>query len=372
VGRRSVSMYRIPFISLKKEYEYLKKEIDEAISSVIESGSFILGKNVEAFEREFASYIGCNHGIGVASGTDAIYLALKSLDLPKGSEVITQSFTFISVADSIVRNDLKPVFCDINPNTFNSEPSEIKKLITEKTKAIIVQNMYGLPSKIEEIVEIAKEKSIWVIEDASHAHGATYNNKKVGSFGDISCFSFYPAKILGAYGDAGIVLTNDDQIADKIRLLRNYGQRKKYYHEIVGLNSRLDEIQAAVLRVKLKHLDYFISKRREAAKLYKEYLSNIVEFQEEYDKASHVYGYFVIKCKKRDELIEYLKERNIETIIHYPLPIHKQKSYRSCNDLILPNTEKVCNEVLSLPMHPFLDKSEVEYVSKSIRSFYLN
>lgn len=363
-------MQKVPFISLTKEYKYLKEEIDEAIKSVIESGHFILGNNVENFEKEFSSYIGCKFGIGVASGTDAIYLALKCLDLPRGSEVITQSFTFISVADAIVRNDLKPVFCDINPNTFNAEPSQIKKLIKDKTKAIIVQNMYGLPSKIEEIVEIAKQNNIWVIEDASHAHGAMYNNKKIGSFGDISCFSFYPAKILGAYGDAGIILTNNDEIADKLRLLRNYGQKTKYYHEIIGLNSRLDEIQAAILRVKLKHLEEFISRRRKLAKLYKEMLGNVVEFQEEYEKAFHVYGYFVIKCKRRNELTEYLKERGIEVIIHYPLPIHKQRSYKEYNNLILPNTEKASNEVVSLPMHPFLDEREIEYVSKSIKLFY--
>jgi Predicted pyridoxal phosphate-dependent enzyme apparently involved in regulation of cell wall biogenesis len=363
-------MYKVKFLSLNKEYVFLKEEIDKAIRNVIESGQFILGKEVEAFERNFASYIGTRHGIGVASGTDAIFLALNALNLPKGSEVITQSFTFISVADSIVRNNLKPIFCDINEKTFNSEPEQIKKLITKNTSAIIVQNMYGLPSKMDEIIEISKDENIFVIEDCSHAHGATYKNRKVGSFGHVSCFSFYPAKILGAYGDAGIVLTNNDEIAERLRMLRNYGQRRKYYHDLIGYNSRLDEIQAAILNVKLKYLDEFVSKRRKIAQVYKEHLFNTVEFQEEYEDAIHAYGYFVIKCKYRDKLHEFLKKEGIETIIHYPLPIHQQNSYKEYNSLYLPFTEKVSNNVLSLPMHPFLENDEIEYLCRKIIEFY--
>lgn len=362
---------RIPFIDLTKEYRALKKEIDEVIIEVLESGRFILGPKLEKFEKNFAEYIGCKHGIGVASGTDALVLALKSLELPKGSEVITQSFTFISVADAIVKNDLKPVFCDVEESSYNMRADEIKKLINEKTKAIIVNHMFGLPAEIEEIVDLAKEKNIWVIEDASHAHGALYKNKKVGSFGDIACFSLYPAKILGAYGDAGIITTNDDDLAEKLRMYRNYGQKVKYYHEFIGYNSRLDEIQAAILDVKLKKLEEYIIKRREIASIYKEELEGLVEFQEEKNYMRHVYSYFVIRTEKRDELKSFLEKNGIETIIHYPIPIHKQKAYKEYNSISLPISERVARQVLSLPIHPYMEDIEIRYVIENIKKFFL-
>jgi dTDP-4-amino-4,6-dideoxygalactose transaminase len=362
---------RIPFIDLAKEYKALKKEIDEVIIEVLESGRFILGPKLEKFEKNFAEYIGCKHGIGVASGTDALVLALKSLELPKGSEVITQSFTFISVADAIVKNDLKPVFCDVEESSYNMRADEIKKLINEKTKAIIVNHMFGLPAEIEEIVDLAKEKNIWVIEDASHAHGALYKNKKVGSFGDIACFSLYPAKILGAYGDAGIITTNDDDLAEKLRMYRNYGQKVKYYHEFIGYNSRLDEIQAAILDVKLKRLEEYIIKRREIASIYKEELEGLVEFQEEKNYMRHVYSYFVIRTEKRDELKSFLEKNGIETIIHYPIPIHKQKAYKEYNSISLPISERVARQVLSLPIHPYMEDIEIRYVIENIKKFFL-
>jgi dTDP-4-amino-4,6-dideoxygalactose transaminase len=362
---------RIPFIDLTKEYRALKKEIDEALIEVLESGRFILGPKLEKFEKNFAEYIGCKHGIGVASGTDALVLALKSLELPKGSEVITQSFTFISVADAIVKNDLKPVFCDVEESSYNMRADEIKKLINEKTKAIIVNHMFGLPAEIEEIIDLAKKKNIWVIEDASHAHGALYKNKKVGSFGDIACFSLYPAKILGAYGDAGIITTNNDDLAEKLRMYRNYGQKVKYYHEFIGYNSRLDEIQAAILDVKLKRLEEYIIKRREIASIYKEELEGLVEFQEEKNYMRHVYSYFVIRTKKRDELKSFLEKNGIETIIHYPIPIHKQKAYKEYNSINLPISERVARQVLSLPIHPYMEDIEIRYVIENIKKFFL-
>ncbi|MDT7892563.1 MAG: DegT/DnrJ/EryC1/StrS family aminotransferase [Thermoproteota archaeon] len=362
---------RIPFIDLTKEYRALKKEIDEALIEVLESGRFILGPKLEKFEKNFAEYIGCKHGIGVASGTDALVLALKSLELPKGSEVITQSFTFISVADAIVKNDLKPVFCDVEESSYNMRADDIKKLINEKTKAIIVNHMFGLPAEIEEIIDLAKKKNIWVIEDASHAHGALYKNKKVGSFGDIACFSLYPAKILGAYGDAGIITTNNDDLAEKLRMYRNYGQKVKYYHEFIGYNSRLDEIQAAILDVKLKRLEEYIIKRREIASIYKEELEGLVEFQEEKNYMRHVYSYFVIRTEKRDELKSFLEKNGIETIIHYPIPIHKQKAYKEYNSINLPISERVARQVLSLPIHPYMEDIEIRYVIENIKKFFL-
>jgi len=359
----------VPFLDLKSEYLFLKNEIDKAIEEVLLSGRFILGPNVEKFEKEFANYIGCKYGIGVASGTDALVLALHCLNLPPKSEVILQSFTFISVADSIVRNNLTPVFCDIDERTYNLDINEIKKKITNKTKVIIVNHMFGLPAEIEEIMEIAKERNIWVIEDASHAHGALYKGKKVGSFGDLACFSFYPAKILGAYGDAGIIVTNNEEFNERLRMLRNYGQKIKYYHDFIGYNSRLDEIQAAILRVKLNYLDKFIEKRREIAKIYRENLSDKLILQNEQVHTKHSYGYFVIAHEKRDELQKFLFNRGIETIIHYPLPIHLQKAYKEYSHLSLPITEKVSKMVLSLPIHPFMKKEEVYYVIENINEF---
>lgn len=363
---------RIPFIDLSKEYRALKKEIDEALIKVLESGRFILGPKLEKFEKNFAEYIGCKHGIGVASGTDALVLALKSLELPKGSEVITQSFTFISVADTIVKNDSKPVFCDVEESSYNIRAYEIKKLINEKTKAIIVNHMFGLPAEIEEIVDLARDKNIWIIEDASHAHGSLYRNRKVGSFGDIACFSLYPAKILGAYGDAGIITTNNDELAEKLRMYRNYGQKVKYYHEFIGYNSRLDEIQAAILDVKLKRLEEYIMKRRKIASIYREELEGLVEFQEEKNYMRHVYSYFVIRTEKRDELQSFLDKNGIETIIHYPIPIHKQRAYKEYNSISLPVSEKVARQVLSLPIHPYMEDIEIRYVIENIKKFFLS
>lgn len=360
----------VPFLSLKREYYYLRDEIDAAIRDVIEGGQFILGRNVELFEREFSAYVGGKYCVGVGSGTDALFLALNVLNLPRGSEVITQSFTFVSVADAIVRNGLRPRFCDINLSTFNMEPDGIKGLITDRTRAIIVQHMYGLPSRIEEIREIAEDYGLWLIEDCSHAHGAKYKGRVVGSFGDLSCFSFYPAKILGAYGDAGAVLTNDYELAEGLRMLRNYGQRVKYYHDLIGYNSRLDEIQAAVLRVKLRYLDEFVLRRRRFAGVYNDLLGKVVEMQNEYENAYHAYGYFVIRGKNRDELYKFLRERGVETIIHYPLPIHKQKSYSEFNSMTLVESERAAGEVLSLPMHPFLNEEEINYVAESVIKFY--
>jgi len=361
---------KIAFIDLGKEYKALKDEINKEIEDVLESGRFILGPKLEKFERDFANYIGCKYAIGVASGTDALILALKALRLPEGSEVMTQSFTFISCADAIVKNGFKPVFFDIDEKSYNADIVDVKKRVTERTKAIIVNNMFGLPAEMEEIIEFAREKGLAIIEDASHAHGSLYKGKKIGSFGDIACFSLYPAKILGAYGDAGIITTNNEELAEMLKMLRNYGQRVKYYHELIGFNSRLDEIQAAILNVKLRKLEDYIKKRREIARIYKEELANYLSFQEEKPYMRHVYSYFVIASDLRNELKEYLDKNGIETIIHYPLPIHKQKAYEEYNSLKLPNTERAANRVLSLPIHPYMEENEVRYVIDKIKEFF--
>jgi len=348
-------------MDLKREYMEISEEIKEAVNRVLERGWFILGEELEKFEREFANYIGTNYAIGVNSGSDALYLALKALGIGNNDEVITVSHTFISTVDAIVRNSAKPVFVDIDSDTYTMDVTQIENKITERTKAIIVVHLYGHPANMDPIIQIAKKYNLFVIEDACQAHGAEYKGKKVGSIGDVGCFSFYPVKNLGAYGDGGIVTTNNEELAKKLRMLRNYGSPKKYYHEFVSVNSRLDEIQAAILRVKLRHLDEWNEKRRNIAGLYNEWFKNldvVTPIEKEY--AKHVYHLYVIRHKERDKFQQYLLKNGIQTQLHYPIPVHKQKAYLEAESKnILPVTKKICGEILSLPMHPWLSEEEV-------------
>jgi dTDP-4-amino-4,6-dideoxygalactose transaminase len=365
----------ISLVDLRRQYALIKSEINEAISRVLETGCFVMGENVKAFEKEFSSYIGTKFGVSVGSGTDALYLALQALGV-KGGEVITVSFTFVSSVDCIVRNGAKPIFVDIDPETFTIDTTRIEKKISAKTRAIIVVHLYGHPCDMKPILEIADKHGLYVVEDAAQAHGAEYYVKKVGSLGHISCFSFYPTKNIGAYGDGGMVLTNENELAEKIKILREYGQKRKYYHELIGLNSRLDEIQAAVLRVKLKYLEEWNNKRRMNAKLYNEVLSEmnipeIIALPIEKSYAKHVFHLYVIRCKKRTALLKFLSTRGISTGVHYPIPVHKQTSYSSLvTHTKLPNTERLSNEVLSLPMFPELTDDEILLVCENIKSFY--
>jgi len=344
-------------------------EIDNAIQRVLESGWFILGEESKKFEEEFAEYLGVKHVIGVNSGSDALYLAIKALGIGLGDEVITVSHTFISTVDAIVRNGTNPVFVDIDPETYTIDVNQIEKAITERTRAIIPVHLYGHPVDMDPIMEIAEDYGLYVIEDASQAHGAEYKGKKVGSIGHIACFSFYPTKNLGAYGDAGAIVTNDDELAEKLRMMRNYGSPKKYYHEFIGVNSRLDEIQAAILRVKLRHLDEWNERRRRIAKLYNEFLENSdVITPTEKEWAKHVYHLYVIRHKDRDKLQRYLLEKRIKTQIHYPVPVHLQKAYLDLGIRVrLPVTEKISQEILSLPMFPYLTDAEIEKIAMVVK-----
>ncbi len=361
----------IPFLDLKREFFKIKEEIQDAIYRVMESQRFILGEELAKFEKEFSKYLGAKYGIGVNSGSDALYLALKSLNIGKGDEIITVSHTFISTVDAITRCGAKPIFIDIDLETYNIDISKIKQKITNKTKAIIPIHIYGNPAEIKAIVEIAERYNLYVIEDACQAHGAEYQNKKVGTFGCLGCFSFYPSKNLGAYGDGGLIATNNEELATKLIMLRIYGQSKKYYHDFVGINSRLDEIQAAVLRVKLKYLDDWNERRREIAKIYNDLINNdkiIKPIEKKY--AKHVYHLYVIRSKYRQKLQNHLEKNNIQTLIHYPIPIHLQKAYLKTKYLFnLPITEKICNEILSIPMHPWLNDEEIRIITKSISEF---
>jgi dTDP-4-amino-4,6-dideoxygalactose transaminase len=359
----------IPFLNIKREHAGIQQEISQAIERVFESGRFVLGDEVAAFETEFSSYVGAKFGIGVNSGSDALFLALKALGIDENSEVITVSHTFVATVDSVVRCGAKPVFVDVEPDTFCIDTSTIEERITERTKAILPVHLYGHPAHLDELLKIATQYDLSVVEDACQAHGAEYKGRKVGSFGDVACFSFYPAKNLGAYGDGGCVTTNDSDLADRIKLLRNYGQSRKYYHDLVGINSRLDELQAAMLRVKLSRLDEWNEKRRRLAELYKEMLGQTdVLLPSERTYAKHTYHLFVIRLAERDNCQRFLRKNGIQTQIHYPIPVHQQKAYsgfESATDLSV--TQTICNEILSLPLYPSLTDEEVAYTAAAIK-----
>lgn len=361
----------IPFVDLKRQYRSISKEIDTAIHDVLQNGWYILGDNVAAFEEEFAKYCNAKYAIGVASGTDALTLSIGALGIGEGDEIITVPNTFIATIDAIYRNRAKPVFVDINHETYNIDVNKIEEKITEKTKAIIPVHLYGQPADMNIIVKIAKKYNLIIIEDGCQAHGAEYNGKKVGSLGDVGCFSFYPGKNLGAYGDGGIVVTDNFEIAEKIRTLRNYGQKVKYYHDLVGYNSRLDEIQAAVLRVKLKYLDKWNDLRRLHSKEYAELLDGVsgIVLPSNEENVKHVYHLYVIKCENIDQIQEKLSSKGISTGIHYPVPIHLQKAYTELGYCKgdFPITEEYAQKILSLPMFPELTYDEVKYISDQIK-----
>ncbi len=361
----------IPFVDLKREYEEIKAEIDQAIKGVIKRGRFILGEEVERFEEEFSKFIGARYGIAVNSGSDALYLALRALGIGEGDEVITVSYTFISTADAIIRNGAVPVFVDIEPDTYTIDPHQIEKSITKKTKAIIPVHIYGHPADMDPIIEIARKHNLFVVEDACQAHGAEYKGKRVGSIGDLGCFSFYPTKNLGAYGDGGIVVTNNMKLTKRLRKLRNYGQDKKYYHDISGVNSRLDEIQAAILRVKLRHLAVWNQRRRSIAELYKRLLEGMgLILPIERDYAKHAYHLYVIRDKRRDVLQAHLKKNGINTLIHYPVPVHMQRPYQHLKKRApLSVTEQISREILSLPMHPWLSGEEIKKIAIQVKDY---
>jgi dTDP-4-amino-4,6-dideoxygalactose transaminase len=358
----------IPFCDLKREYGEVREQIIQAIERVLQSGYFILGEESNKFEREFSHYSGTKYGIGVNSGSDALFLAVKSLGIKDGDEIITVSHTFISTVDSIVRNGATPVFVDIDPETYTIDVTQIEDSISNRTKAILPVHLYGHPADMKPIVEIAEKYDLKVIEDACQAHGAEYNGRKVGGIGDLGCFSFYPVKNLGGYGDGGMIVTDNAKLAENLRMLRNYGQPKKYYHDFVGVNSRLDEMQAAVLRVKLKYLDEWNEKRRKAAKKYDELLDNVdMVIPVEKGYAKHVYHLYVVRSNHRDSLIQSMKENGVQTLIHYPVPVHMQKPYLNLGyQNKLPVTERIFKEIISLPMHPFISDDEIEKIVECI------
>lgn len=357
----------IPITDLKRQYKLIEKELRRAEKQVFTSGIFILGEQLERFESEFADYLGVKYCIGVDSGTSALILALRALGIGKGDEVITPANSYIATSMSISHNQAVPVLVDCD-EFYNIDISKIEEKISKRTKAILVVHLYGLPCQIEKIIMIAKKYKLFVVEDCAQAHGASFQGKKVGIFGDIGCYSFYPTKNLGCYGDGGAIVTSNRNIKNKIKLLRNYGQKKKYFHDILGFNNRLDELQAAYLRVKLKYLDEWNEKRRKIAKEYSRKLKDFVITPKELENAYHVYHQYVIRTKKRNELKSMLFGKRISTMIHYPKPIHLQTVYRNLGYRrgSFPNTEKYSGEILSLPIFPEMRDKEVEKVSAII------
>lgn len=361
----------IKFVDLKEQYLSVKDKIDSSIQEVIDTTSFIKGKQVEDFEKSFSKYLGVDYCIGVSNGTDALSLALESCNIGKGDEVITTPTTFVATIAAILRVGAKPVFVDSYIDSCNINIRDIESVITSNTKAILPIHLYGQSADMYSILDIAKKYNLYVIEDAAQAHGATYCGKEVGSFGDAACFSFYPSKNLGAFGDAGAVVTNNKDIAEKIRLLRDYGSPSKNLHTIVGYNCRLDTIQAAVLNVKLPYLDLWNSKRRFIASIYKQLSSKYITIPIELNNNTHVYHLYVIFVKDRDVLREYLKNKGIETGIHYPIPVHLQPAYKflGYKEGDFPITELISKECLSLPMYPELLIEHVYKVVEEIKNY---
>jgi dTDP-4-amino-4,6-dideoxygalactose transaminase len=367
-------MKNIPLVNLVRQYNTIKKEIKQETQKVYDKGDYVLGEDVELFEKEFAKYCDSKYSVGVGSGLDAILLLLRAYNIGKGDEVITVSNTFISTVLPILHVGAKPIFIDIDPVTKSMDINLLEKALTSKTRAILPVHLFGYPVNIDAIKKVISGRKIYIIEDAAQAHGSLYKGKKCGSFGDAAAFSFYPGKNLGAYGEAGAVVSNDEEIMNKVKMLRNIGQEKKYYNSMVGYNSRLDTLQAAVLRVKLRHLDDWNGKRRQHAKLYTSLLQNVVSIpieQEGYKTNYHVY---CIETDKRDALAKYLSEKGIATSIHYPVPVHLQKcmsdvTYQKHN---LHITEAKAKQILSLPIFPELTNKEIQYIAQAVNNFYTN
>jgi len=362
----------IPFLDLKAQYRDIKEEIDQAIAAVLESGQFVLGEQVEAFEQEFAAACGATYGVATNSGTSALHLALLALGIGPGDEVITVPFTFVATVAAIHYTGARTTFVDIDPRSFTMDPNQLERAITNHTKAIIPVHLYGQPAHMEAISEIARRHGLPVVEDACQAHGAEYQEKPVGSLGDLGCFSFYPGKNLGAYGEGGIIVTNHRHYARTTRMLRDWGQERKYHHVLKGFNYRMEGIKGAVLRVKLRRLQEWTEKRRLWAACYSRTLKNSqVSVSVESPNCRHVYHIYAVRSSQRDALQQTLLSAGIHTGIHYPIPVHLQEAYADLGYRTgdFPHSERAAREVLSLPMYPELTPAAIDKVAAEIRGF---
>jgi dTDP-4-amino-4,6-dideoxygalactose transaminase len=368
---------QFPFLDLRAQYQQIKPEVDSAVARIFESQYFILSPEVADFEKKLAAYVGTPYAVGCASGTDALMLALMAAGVSHGDEVITVPFTFVATAGPIALLGAKPVFVDIDPVTFNIDVSKIEASITPRTKAIIPVDLFGLMAPVEEIEAIARMHGLVVIEDAAQAIGAKRNGKMAGSVSKMGCFSFFPSKNLGAAGDGGLITTTDPDINDRLRKIRGHGSPRRYEYELLGVNSRLDSVQAAVLNVKLKYLDGWAEARRRNAALYQEIfysrgLTNHVTLPTEPSNCHHIFNQYTIRCKQRDKLREFLTEKEIPSEIYYPYPLHLQKAfgYLGYKSGSFPESEKACQEVLSLPIYPELGEGRIAAVVDAIAAFY--
>lgn len=369
-------MRKLQMVDLGAQYQKIKKDIDQSIQSVIDSSAFINGPEVKNFQTELESYLNVKHVIPCGNGTDALQIALMALDLKPGDEVITADFTFAATVEVIHLLGMKSVLVDVDYDTFLIDTERLKAAITPKTKAIIPVHLFGQVANMDEIMKIAEEHNLFVIEDTAQAIGADYKGKKAGTIGTIGATSFFPSKNLGCYGDGGAIFTNDDDLAHKMRGIVNHGMYKRYYHDEIGVNSRLDSIQAAILRVKLGHLDEYSAARKKAAEFYNEAFYEIPEIYTPLlaEGTNHVFHQYTLRITqgKRDQLKDYLESKGIPAMIYYPVPLRKQKAYDTggYNDADFPNTNKLIQEVLSLPMHTELDEEQLEFITNTVKEFF--
>jgi dTDP-4-amino-4,6-dideoxygalactose transaminase len=366
----------VPLLDLKAQYATIREEVRATVDRVLESQQFILGAEVESLEKEIAAYSQCKHGIGMSSGTDALLVALMALDLVPGDEVIVPTYTFFATAGSVARLGAKPVFVDIDPQTFNLDLEQVEAAITPRTRAIMPVHLFGQMADMDTLMDIAQRNDLIVIEDAAQAIGAEYRGRRAGSIGQIGCFSFFPSKNLGGIGDGGMITTNDDALAQKMMRLRNHGMHPKYYHQLIGGNFRLDAIQAAVLRVKLKYLDGWSARRQLNATCYRDLFSRAeldrVTLPTEAANRTHIYNQFVIRCPQRDELMAYLKANAIGVEVYYPVSLHEQECFAYLGYLRgdFPCSEQAANETLALPIYPELTPDMQASVVDAIAAFY--
>jgi dTDP-4-amino-4,6-dideoxygalactose transaminase len=367
-------MNNIPLLDLKAQYRSISGQIDEAVKKVVESQSFVLGNEVEALEKEVAAYCRAGYGIGVASGTDALLLSLRGLGIGQGDEVITTPLTFMATAEAISNLGATPVLADIEPDTYNIDPSLIEEKITAKTKAILPVHIFGQCADMDPIMDLAEKKGLRIVEDCAQAIGADYKGRRAGSMGDAGCLSFFPSKNLGGFGDGGMVVTNDKELADRIKLLRVHGSRERYYHETIGYNSRLDAIQAAVLRVKLKYLDEWLKARRSIADFYTNELAQIGLITPDVpDYNVHTYHLYIITLPSRDKLLKRLESVGIGARVHYPVPLHLQKCYADLGHKRgdFPVSEKVSDQLIAIPLYPELSTEDRERVAGAVKEFQM-
>jgi dTDP-4-amino-4,6-dideoxygalactose transaminase len=366
-------MKKIPLLDLQAQYQPLREELRQAVDRVLANGQYILGPEVNAFEAEVAQYCGVKHAIGVANGTDALLLALDAAGIVPGDEVITTPFTFFATAEIISRLGATPVFVDIDPQTYNIDVEQIKGKINRKTKALIPVHLFGQPADMAEIIDIAHRHHLFVLEDAAQAMGAVYQGRKVGAWGNAATFSFFPTKNLGGYGDGGMVVTDDDLLAQKIRILRVHGSNPKYYHSIIGYNSRLDELQAAMLRIKLPHLDAWNEARRQKAALYNQLLqATPLVTRSQVEDRQHIYHLYVVQAEERDQLITYLGEKGISTGVYYPVPLHQQTVYQDLGygKGSLPHAEYLAKRTFALPLYAELPAETIQMIADTIEGYY--